>query len=460
MLPDFIHDLSHDDLPAPVRAMARRCLLDLIGVAAAATRTDLARIVHGFVAAQFGAGGGAGTARMLFDDRPVSPAGAALAGAASIDAVDAHDGYRPSKGHAGCSVLPAALAFAEAEGRDDGAEFLTALVLGYEVACRAGEALHELVADYHTSGAWGAVACAAIGARTLGLDRARTREALGIAEYHGPRSQMMRCIDHPTMVKDGSGWGALAGVAAAYLARDGFTGAPAITVEDPARAAHWNDLGSRWLILEQYFKPQPVCRWAQSPIHAVLELRRRHGLTAADVARIEVRTFHEAVRLHTRRPETTEQAQYSLPFPVAAAMVHGRIDPAEIAGAGLSDPAVLDLSDRIEMIEDPRCNAAFPRVRLAEVAVVTRSGARHESGLVEPAGDPERPLSDAEIDAKFHSYADPVVGAARAGRIRQAVSGIETGGLGPLTAELGAPADVSADVLAAELPAAELPAAE
>jgi 2-methylcitrate dehydratase PrpD len=451
MVTDFVHDLRHADLPAPVRAMARRCLLDLIGVAAAATRTDLARIVHGFVAAQFGAGQGAGGARMLFDDRPVSPAGAALAGAASIDAVDAHDGYRPSKGHAGCSVLPAALAFAEAEGREDGAEFLTALVLGYEIACRAGEALHGSVADYHTSGAWGAVACSAIGARTLGLDRAGTREALGIAEYHGPRSQMMRCIDHPTMVKDGSGWGALAGVAAAYLARDGFTGAPAVTVEGPALAHHWSDLGSRWLILEQYFKPQPVCRWAQSPIHAVLELRRRHGLTADDVARIEVRTFHEAVRLHTRRPETTEQAQYSLPFPVAAAMVHGRVGPAEIAGAALADPAVVALSDRIEMIEDPRCNAAFPKVRLAEVAVVTRSGARLESGLVEPVGDPERPLSDAEIDAKFHAYADPIVGAARSGRIRQAVAGIESGGLPRLLAELGSPpAEAGAALTAAE----------
>jgi 2-methylcitrate dehydratase PrpD len=293
MLTEFIHDLRHDDLPEPVRAMGRRCILDLIGVGAAATRTDLSMVVRSFVAAQFGAGSGGG-ARLLFDGRRVSPAGAALAGAATIDAVDAHDGYRPSKGHAGCSVLPAALAMAEAEGSDDGAELLVQVVLGYEAACRAGVALHASVPDYHTSGAWGAVACAGLGARALGLDAARTREALGIAEYHGPRSQMMRCIDHPTMVKDGSGWGAMAGVSAAYLAREGFTGAPAITVEDPALAGHWDDLGSRWLILEQYFKPQPVCRWAQSPVHAVLGLKRRHGLAAGDVARIEVRTFHES----------------------------------------------------------------------------------------------------------------------------------------------------------------------
>ena len=84
---------------------------------------------------------------------------------------------------------------------------MTRLVIGYEIATRAGLALHASVSDYHTSGAWNALAAAAIGARALKLDADWTRHALGIAEYNGPRSQMMRCIDHPTMVKDGSGWG-------------------------------------------------------------------------------------------------------------------------------------------------------------------------------------------------------------------------------------------------------------
>ena len=144
------------------------------------------------------------------------------------------------------AILPALLALMDAEGWRDGRELLTSLVLGYEIATRAGVALHATVSDYHTSGAWNALACAAIGARLLGLDRNATRHALGAAEYHGPRSQMMRCIDHPTMVKDGSGWGAFAGVSAAYLAADGFTGAPALLIEGQAERAHWADLGARW----------------------------------------------------------------------------------------------------------------------------------------------------------------------------------------------------------------------
>ncbi|MFQ5611494.1 MAG: hypothetical protein ACE5H9_05120 [Anaerolineae bacterium] len=101
-----------------------------------------------------------------------------------------------------------------------------------------------------------------------GLSAEQTRQAMGIAEYHGPRSQMMRCIDHPTMLKDGSGWGAMAGVNAGMLAAQGFTGAPALTVESEAVASCWADLGSRWLIMEQGFKPHAVCWWAQPPSRA------------------------------------------------------------------------------------------------------------------------------------------------------------------------------------------------
>ncbi|MEM9271145.1 MAG: MmgE/PrpD family protein, partial [Pseudomonadota bacterium] len=151
------------------------------------------------------------------------------------------------------------------------------VLLGYEVGARAGMALHATACDYHTSGAWVAVATAALGSQALALSAAQTAHALGIAEYHGPRSQMMRCIDHPTMVKDGSGWGAMAGLSAAYLARDGFTGAPALTVTDAQVAGLWSDLGQRWYMLDQYFKPQPVCRWAQPAVVAALAVQAAHG---------------------------------------------------------------------------------------------------------------------------------------------------------------------------------------
>ena len=185
---------------------------------------------------------GGDQATLLLDGRRVSAPGAALAHAITIDAMDIHDGHRLTKGHAGVNVFPVALAMGEMHDWD-GENFLTALVMGYEIALRAGIALHQTACDYHTSGSWGALGAAAIAARSLGLSKEQTRHTLGIAEYYGPRSQMMRAIDHPTMLKDGSGWGSMTGLTAAHLAASGFTGAPALTIEDFAVKDLWSDLG-------------------------------------------------------------------------------------------------------------------------------------------------------------------------------------------------------------------------
>ncbi|NOX29319.1 MAG: MmgE/PrpD family protein, partial [Actinobacteria bacterium] len=303
---------------------------------------------------------------------------------------------------------------------------LALLVVGYELATRAGIAMHATAVDYHSSGSWGAVGAAAVGARVLGLDHEAMFEAMGIAEYHGPRSQMMRVVDHPTMVKDGSAWGAMTGVSAAYLAASGFTGAPAILTNDPALDWLWADLGTRWIIHEQYFKPQPVCRWAQPAVEAALELCRAHDFASGDVVGIEVATFHEASRLSTALPTTTEQAQYSLPFPVGAAIAKGRVGPSEVGSAALSDPEIVRLAGLVSLVEDDAHNAAFPANRFARVTLSLRDGRRLESADTEPRGDPEDHLDDAEIRAKFLAYASPILGRSRSAAIEAAVDGLDT----------------------------------
>ncbi|MCB1367153.1 MAG: MmgE/PrpD family protein [Rhodobacteraceae bacterium] len=434
----FIHELTFADLPRPVQAQAKLCLLDLIGVGIGGAETPLSRIIRDHAAMMFGGG----STSLLFDGRPCSPVGAALAGGMGIDALDAHDGFNPNKGHIGCGVFPGALAMAQAEGKGDGRDFLTAIVIGYELGARFGQALHASVADYHTSGAWVAPAVAAIGARMLGLNRAQTRHAMGIAEYHGPRSQMMRCIDHPTMVKDGSGWGAMAGVSAAYLARAGFTGAPAITAEGAEVARFWGDLGQTWLIEAQYFKPYPVCRWAQAPIEGVLALKRAHDLRADMVDHIEIATFHESVRLATRRPADTEQAQYSTSYPCAVALVKSNVGPAEVSPAALNDPEVLRLSQGLVMREDAHCNATFPAQRHAIVSLHLKDGRVLTSGLMSPQWTAEAPPGAAELRQKYHGLADPRVGVTRATAIETQIAALSSGGdVGDLSALVCQPND-------------------
>ncbi|SMF25552.1 2-methylcitrate dehydratase PrpD [Tistlia consotensis] len=425
----FVRRLAFEDLPDAIVERGKLLLLDTIGVAVAGAGTEPAAIARRAAALLFPAGprDAGGQARALFRGGALSPAGAAFAGATAIDSVDAHDGHQPSKGHAGVALLPGLLALAETGPACDGREFLTCYLLGYELAHRAAVALHTTVGDYHTSGAWNALAVAALGARRFGLPEAGIREALGIAEYWGPRSQMMRVIDQPSMLKDGSGWGALVGVTAAVMAREGFTGAPAVTVEAEAVAPLWQDLGSRWLIPDVYVKAYPVCFWAQGPVTAVMELRREHGLRGDEIAAIRVETFHAATRLAERRPATSDHAQYSLPFPAAAAAVHGRLGLEQIDGPGLADPAVLKLAAGMELVERFEFEAAFPQRRLCEVELTLTDGRKLRSGPTEPKGHQGAPLGQAEIEAKFEILAGALPEPRREA-IREAVLALEEQG--------------------------------
>ncbi len=99
----------------------------------------------------------------------------------------------------------------------------------------------------------------------------------------------------------------------------------------------WADLGVRWRIVEGYFKPYPVCRWAQPAVRAALKLRDRHELAATDIDHVEVVTFDHAARLSTRQPTTTEEAQCSLPSSVAAELARGVLGPTEVDDDGLVD---------------------------------------------------------------------------------------------------------------------------
>ncbi len=309
----------------------------------------------------------------------------------------------------------------------DDKEFITVLIAGYEIGVRAGIALHRTANDYHTSGAWVSIACAAIGARIMGLSENQTREAIGIAEYHGPRSQMMRVIDHPTMLKDGSGWGAMSGVTAAYLAAAGFTGAPAISVEAEDVEDLWSDLGSNWRIHEQYFKAYPVCRWAQPPVEAAVSLRKTHQLNLDEIKKITVSTFHEAKRLTTTSPKTTEEAQYSLPFATAVALKFSTIGPTEVKTQTLSDREVLRLANLIIIAECDEFNQAFPEKRFAKVSITTSKGRTVTSPVTEAPGDPEAPFSDDTITQKFRHYAHPLLGKSRSQQIETAIQLLGSG---------------------------------
>jgi 2-methylcitrate dehydratase PrpD len=425
----FVREIAFAHLPSEVVLQATRCLLDLIGVAAAGTPTRASTIVRSYAASQLC--GRDETARILFDGRRAGIAGAAFAGATAIDAVDGHDGHALTKGHAGVAILPALLALCDgtAARSFDGREFLTCLTLGYEIATRAGIAQHATVTEYHCSGSWNSLGCAAVAARVLSFDQARVREALGIAEYFGPRGQMLRTCDTPSMVKDGSGWGAHVGITAAWLAREGFTGAPAVTVESAHTTQCWTDLGTRWRILEQYCKAYPVCRWAQPAVEAAVELQSAHGFVSEDIARISIETFREAVALGSQCsvPKTTEEAQYSLPYPVAAMLVFGRVGAEEIDVPKLADARVRRLLGVMALTDNAEYSHLFPAERWARVQITLNDGRTLGSQPARARGGPDNPMADQELRSKYFELAEPVLGRRRAQRIERLVDELRHG---------------------------------
>jgi len=417
----MVFDLDTGRAPPEVRHFAMLLLLDTLGVAAAARDMNASVIARETALDLYAARPGGPAVRMMFDGREASVAGAAFAAAAQIDNLDAHDGYNPTKGHLGVALVPALVTFAQTASALTGAEALAALIAGYEVGARAGIALHATVSDYHTSGAWNALGVAAVGARIRKLSAGQLREALGIAEYHGPRSQMMRVIDTPTMLHDGSAWGALAGATAVFLAERGFTGAPAVTVEAAEVADVWRDLGQSWVVDRHYIKPYPVCRWVHALVGAALQLRSDQELRAEDIAAVELSSFHEATRLFREVPETTAVAQYAISFPVAAALVHGKLGVSQITGDGLTDAETRRLVGTTTVRESPDYNARFPAGRWGDVVLVMKDGRRLSSGPCDARGGPENPLREDEILAKFRDYAIPAIGASRARALSDAV---------------------------------------
>src|SRR3712207_9316314 len=128
----------------------------------------------------------------------------------------------------------------------------------------------------------------------------------------------------------------MVGIASGQLAARGFTGIPALFDADDAGPHLTESLASNNLILELYFKPYACCRWAQPAIEGALSAARQIGATAADVARVRVHTFEAATHLRSAAPRTTEEAQFSLPWPIACALIDGVVGPEQVTGESLT----------------------------------------------------------------------------------------------------------------------------
>jgi 2-methylcitrate dehydratase PrpD len=224
----------------------------------------------------------------------------------------------------------------------------------------------------------------------------------------------MKGIDTPAMGKDSIGWGCMVAVLSAIMARDGFTGI--CPLFDDAPDDSWvKNLGQQWEILNLYFKPYAACRWGQPAVAGALNIVREHNLKPAQIKRIRVRTFEAATRLPSGHPRNTEEAQYSLAFPVAAALLDGEVGPRQVLPPRLTDPDLLNMLDRVSTEVADEFEAEFPAKAPAEVIVETLAGGVFRSGRIEALWEPPNTLpSDADLQGKFLWLTGPIIGKGKA----------------------------------------------
>lgn len=384
-----------------IETRIRRRVLDTLAAITAGYRHESGAVVRDHVLDR----GDGGEASVLDGTGRSAPiAEATLANATAANVLDIDDGHREVKGHPSAVVIPAALAAGE-ETDTSVKSFLDAVYVGYEVAVRAGLTIHAVDGLYTGSGSWGAVGAAAAVGRLKGFDTETMAAALGTAEYHAPRTPIMRGVEQPGMTKDGIGWGSYTGVEAATLCERGFTGSGTAFDESEEFV---EGLGTGHHVTESYLKLYPCCRWAQPGVEAVRELTQKHDIEPSAIRRIVVETFEEATHLKTRRPDSIEAAEYSYPYPVSVMAVRGQFNEADIDTGRRNDSEVRELADRVVLTTDDELDAHFPEECLATVTVETTTET-YRSGVVQAPGTSDRPLSPSAFRRKCDALFSPTL---------------------------------------------------
>ncbi|WP_257009326.1 MmgE/PrpD family protein [Bacillus sp. 7884-1] len=414
----YMMEESYSSIPIHVKQALKEALTDIIACTIAGTKTNVFEIVRKFSRSQWGAG----ASSILMSSYKLSASGAVLVNATSANALDMDDGHRLVKGHPGAIVFPAVFAAAE-EYNISGEEFLTSLLIAYEVGIRAGILAHHLRSEYHCTGSWGAIGAAAGVGRVIGLSEGEMHHALGIAEYQSTYSPMMRCIEKPSMLKDGIGWGSMTGISSAYLAKEGFTGIPSLFEMEEAHA-YLQEFGQVYRTEELYYKPYACCRWAQPGIEALRELIEKYNLSKENVEKITIYTFTESASLSRCYPKNTEEAQYNLTFPVAAYLYAGEVGPDQVLNE-LENPEILKIMDKMEVYGSEECNREFPKKALSRIEIVDSEGNLYASRIHQAKGDYDYPLTSTEKRQKFTSLVAPILGAARCDDLFECIQNVE-----------------------------------
>ena len=404
----FASALQLADVPALDVERATQCLIDLVGVALLGSSFPWAQSARRY-AEHYGAGG---SSRVLGGSPArLSAPLAALANGVAAHAFELDSLRKPGAGvHPGAALVPVALALGE-ELHSSGSDVLAAIVAGCEVMFRIGAAsLHSSESlGFHAPGLTGPFGAAVVAGRLLRLDSERLCEALGIAGSLCSGVLAFATAGNGAMVKRlHLGRAAESGILAARLAEGGFEGPDTIlegafgfletycSESDPALLT--DGLGERWETRKLCIKRYPCHVTAHTPVESVRALRDEHRIAADDVSAIRVRASAKVVSHHAAHEAGDVMAlQYSVPFCVAIALVDDVDDPLAFGERALGNPQVHALARKVVCEAWPDAPSGWA----SEVRIALRDGRTLERDNDDFLGTPTRPLSSAQLRAKF-----------------------------------------------------------
>ncbi|QNP48885.1 MmgE/PrpD family protein [Diaphorobacter aerolatus] len=414
----FTADFHNTPVGAEVMHHARRALVDWYGALLAGYPMAPTPMVEKSLALELDQG----KARLPLG-RAASTRAAALINGTASHTAEVDDIYREAIYHPGAPTFSAAMAVGQAL-EVSGMEFLKAAIAGYETSTRIGRTLGRThYQHWHNTGTVGTFGAATAAAYLLGLNAVQTANAIALSATFAAGLQQAFKMD--SLAKPlHSGRAAEAGVTAAMMAQQGVISSLDV-FEGEAGLGHamsnspdWShaldDLGTAFNINSMTFKNHACCGHTFAPIDGVLTLQQRHGIDVQDIEKVVIATYSPAIAVAgNSHPTTAPEARFSITFVVATALIHGSVRLAAFEPERLASPAIRALMSRIELQVDETADARFPGQRSAQVSITTKGGQQHSMLQPTRKGDPDLPLTDAELNDKFLELGLPTLGEAR-----------------------------------------------
>jgi 2-methylcitrate dehydratase PrpD len=406
-LTTFICDCRFEDFPSVVVERAREVVADSLAVIATGAQEEEVKKMTARMVPR----GGREVATIIGTTLLTEPAKAALINGTAGTFLELDEGNQFGRGHPGIHVIAAALAVSE-ENRFSGRDFLTALVLGYEIGTRIGIAC-KLRMSMHPHGTWGTVGAAVAVGKLMGYGEKEMREIINVSSSLGLATSRRTMLEGGTVRNVYAGVSNYMGILAHDLVQSGFTGEAdglktvfgSVVSDAFSPEAMVADLGTRYEIARNYFKRHACCRYNHGTLDALGEIVAKRALKAEEIARVDVKTYSLAAQLCDQNPQNMLAGKFSVPFAVATAIVHGSTGVESFRSQVIDDPAVKDLALRVFVTEDPKLTAMMPKFRPSRVKVQLKDGSALEAEALTNKGDTEDPYSGEELQAKYFDLA-------------------------------------------------------